>query len=318
MTMNIHPQLQPFLEAASQFPKADSVPVPVLRDLVRQASTAFPPVALPMGKIEDRHIPGPAGDLRVRVYEPASGTPAPVIVYFHGGGWVVGDLDTQDMICRGLCHGADSVVVSVEYRLAPEYPFPAAPNDCWAATLWAAEHAAEIGGIPGRLAVAGDSAGAVLAAGVALRARDRGAPALAGQLLIYGSCNYPTDETASMRELKDAPLLSLQDLDFFWAQYLSDPRAEQNHPLASPLRAPSHHGLAPAFIVTAENDPSRDDAERYGNKLVAAGVPVQMRRYLGMVHGFISWLGVIDSAQEAIDDSSDWLRARFADARGGS
>lgn len=317
MTLNIHPQLAPFIAGAAQFPKVESVPVSTLRDLVRQATAFFPQVQLPIGAVSERTIAGPAGALRLRIYTPATGTPAPMLVYFHGGGWVVGDLDTQDMICRGLCHAAESVVVSVDYRLAPEHPFPAAPDDCWAATLWAAAHAQEIGGTPSLLAVAGDSAGAVLAAGVALRARDAGGPALCAQLLLYGSCNYPSQETASMRELKDAPILSASDIHFFWRHYLANPEVSQHDPLASPARAASHAGLPPAFVQTAEIDPSRDDAERYGQLLVAAGVPVLTRRYTGMVHGFVSWLGLIDGAQAAIDDAGDWLKVRFAAAAAG-
>lgn len=175
-----------------------------------------------------------------------------------------------------------------------------------------------MGGDPARLAVAGDSAGAVLAAGVALRARDAGAPVLVGQLLVYGSCNYPSypdGPPPSMIEHAAAPMLRVGDLDFFWGHYLRDPATEQDHPLASPVRAPSHAGLVPAFIQTAECDPSRDDAERYGAVLKAAGVPVEVRRYAGMPHGFLSWLGVIDGARTAINDASAWLKARFAAAR---
>lgn len=315
--MNIDPQLTPFLAGATAFPKAGSIPVTELRALVRQASTAFPPPALPIGAVEDRTIGGPGCDLRVRVYTPAGEGPFPVIVYFHGGGWIVGDLDTQDMICRGLCHGAGSVVVSVDYRLAPEHPYPAASDDCWAATAWAAANAAAIGGIPGCVAVAGDSAGATLAAGVALRARDAdGGPALCGQVLFYGSCNYPSDETPSMREFREAPFLRSEEVAYFWNTYLAAPETQQHDPLVSPIRAPSHVGLAPAFIATAETDPIRDDGEAYAHALVAAGVPVLTRRYLGMVHGFVSWLAILDGARLAIDDASVWLRMQFARCQG--
>lgn len=313
--MTIHPQLQAFAAGAAQFPKAGSVPVATLRDLVRQASTAFPPVTVPIGTVEDRSIDGPGGALPIRVYTPAGDGPWPVVVYFHGGGWVVGDLDTQDMICRGLCHGAQSVILSVGYRLAPEHPFPAAPDDCWAATLWADAHSGDLNGIPGQIAVAGDSAGAVLAAGVALRARDAGGPALRAQVLIYGPCDYPSLDTPSVREFRDAPILGADDALYFWGQYLSDPERERTNPLAAPVRAASHTGLAPAFVCVAEIDPSRDDAEAYGQTLMAAGVPVMMRRYIGMLHGFVSWLGMVDAAQDAIDDASAWLKMHFATAR---
>ncbi len=312
--MNIDPQFAPFLEGAAQFPKASSLPAPVFRNLVRQASTGFPKLDVPLGAIVDRTIPGPAGDVPVRIYTPAAGTPAPVIVYFHGGGYIAGDLDTQDMICRALCHGAGSVVVSVDYRLAPEHPFPAGHEDCWAATLWTAANAAAIGGIPGRLAVAGDSAGADLAASVALRSRDANGPALSGQVLIYGAGGYPSMEMESLRENRDAPFLHADDVLYFWNQYLSNPDVEQHDLRASPARAPSLAGLAPAFVLTAEADPLRDFGEAYGRKLVAAGVPVQTRRYPGMVHGFLSWIGMIDAARTAVDDASAWLTMQFARA----
>lgn len=315
--MNIDPQFAPFLEGAAQFPKANSIPAPVFRDLVRQASTGFPKLEVPLGAITDRTIPGPGGDLPVRIYTPIASAAAPVIVYFHGGGYIAGDLDTQDMICRGLCNGARSVVVSVAYRLAPENPFPAAHEDCWAATLWAAGNACEIGGIPGQLAVAGDSAGADLAAGVALRARDAKGPALCGQVLIYGAGGYPSGEPESMRENRNAPFLHADDVLYFWHQYLSNPEVDQHDLRASPGRASSLRDVAPALIVTAEADPLRDFGEGYGRKLVAAGVSVQMRRYPGMVHGFLSWLGVINAAHTAMNDASAWLRTQFARAAGG-
>jgi acetyl esterase len=176
-----------------------------------------------LASVEDRRIPGPAGELPVRIYTPEGDGPFPVIVYFHGGGWVVGDLDTQDMIARGLAAGAGSVLISVEYRLAPEHPFPAAPDDAFAATRWAAEHAVEIGGDADRLAVAGDSAGAVLACAVALQARDCGGPKLRAQVNFYGSCNYPSESTGSAREFENGPILTKDDVDHFWSLYLADP-----------------------------------------------------------------------------------------------
>jgi acetyl esterase len=309
--MKVHPQLQPFMEGLAHFPKAGSVPVETLRAIVSQSSTAFPPLPVPIGAITDRTIPGPGGEIPIRIYRPAATSTAPVIVYFHGGGWVVGDLNTQDMICRGLCHGAEAIVVSVAYRLAPEHPFPAAPEDCWAATQWIAAHVEELHALDGALAVAGDSAGAYLAAGVALRARDAGAPKISAQVLIYGGCNYPSAATPSSEEFVDAPLLSKQELEFYWTQYLSNPSVEQDSPLVSPVRAHSHEGVAPACILTAEIDPTRDDAERYGQVLVAAGVPVFNRRFNGLIHGFVSWLGILDGAQQAIDDAAAWLNIHF-------
>jgi acetyl esterase len=314
--MPLDPHIQALLSQSGDMAPARTFSPAQLRALVRQYSTAFPPLQVPLGDIIDREIPGPAGPLRVRIYHPRSAGPHPVAVYFHGGGWVVGDLETQDMICRGLCYGADCLVVSVDYRLAPEHPFPAAPDDAYAATCWVAEHAAEIGGDPSRLAVAGDSAGGILSGSVALRARDERGPAICAQVLIYASMNYELSApTASMRDYADGPLLSADDVEFFWSQYFTDPAADQNHPYACPARAPDHRHLPPAFIGTAEIDPTRDTAENYATLLRDAGVEVEQHRYTGMPHGFVSWLGVVDGAQHAMNDACAWLRKQFAAAR---
>ena len=229
----------------------------------------------------------------------------------HGGGYVVGDLDTQDMIARAFCAWGETVVVSVDYRLAPEHPFPAAPDDVFAALQWAVAHAAEIGGDPSRIAVAGDSAGGNLACAAALRARDEGGPALRAQVNLYGSCNYPSEDTASAREFAEGPILKKDDVDWFWEQYLTSP-AEQDDPQASPVRAASHADLPPAFIATAECDPSRDDAEAFAAKLESAGVQVEMKRYAGMVHGFASWVGFLPGARDVMQDASQFLKKHLA------
>lgn len=221
--MPLDPQIEAMLAQAPAWPPVSSMPIDELRANVRASSLAFPPLDVPLGAIVDDAIEGPGGPIPIRTYTPAGDGPFPGIVYFHGGGWVVGDLDTQDMIARGLAYGAAAVVVSVDYRLAPEHPFPAAANDAWAATLWVARHAASLGIDGARIAVAGDSAGANLAAGVALRARDAGAPRLSAQVMFYGSGNYPSEETPSSQEFANGPLLSRADVDFFWHQYLADP-----------------------------------------------------------------------------------------------
>ncbi|SNS86859.1 acetyl esterase [Sphingomonas laterariae] len=310
--MPMDPQIEAMLASAPAWPPVSSMPVEELRAAVRASSLAIPPLDVPLASISDDAIEGPGGPIPIRIYTPAGEGPFPGIVYFHGGGWVVGDLDTQDMIARGLAHGADAVVVSVDYRLSPEHPFPAAPDDAWAATLWTARHAAGLNIDPARLAVAGDSAGANLAAGVALRARDAGAPKLVAQAMFYGSGNYPSEETPSSEEFAKGPLLSRDDVHFFWRQYLADPDKDQHHPLASPIRAASHAGLPPAYMGTAEIDPSRDDGERYAAKLEAAGVPVETRRYAGMVHGFVSWLAFLPGARTAMDDACAFLKRQFA------
>lgn len=309
--MPLDPQVEALLPPEAEDFEMTTLPVDVLRKYVRDASTAAPPLDVPLASVVDRAIPGPGGDLPIRVYTPVGDGPFRVVVFFHGGGWVVGDLDTQDMIARALCHGATSVVLSVDYRLAPEHPFPAAVEDAWAATRWAADHARSLGGDPGRLVVAGDSAGANLSAAVALRARDQSGPALRAQLLFYGSCDYPSTETESARAFAKGPILTDAAIDYFWAQYLTDPTAEQDHPWASPARADRHDALPPAFVATAELDPTRDAGERYGALLERAGVPTTTRRYAGMPHGFVSWLGRVDRAQECIDDACAFL-ARHA------
>jgi len=279
----------------------------VLRKYVRDTSTAFPPLEVPLAGIADHEIPGPKGPLACRLYTPLGSAPFPVIAYFHGGGWVVGDLDTQDMICRGLAHGAQAVVLSVDYRLAPEHRFPAALDDAYAATCWAAEHAREIGGDPQRLVVAGDSAGGGLTAAVALRARDERGPGLRAQIIFYASCNYPSEKTESAREFAEGPILTAAAVDYFWHQYLEEPAVEQHHPWASPIRAASHRELPPAFVASAELDPTRDDCEAYAAALAQAGVATECRRYPGAPHGFVSWIGLADVAQRAIDDACAFL-----------
>ncbi|MFO0689064.1 MAG: alpha/beta hydrolase [Myxococcota bacterium] len=309
--MPLDPQVEALLQPAPEGFEMTSLPVDVLRKYVRESSTAYPKLAVPLASVVDRTIAGPGGALPIRIYTPTGAGPFPIVVYFHGGGWVVGDLDTQDMICRALGHGAKSIVVSVDYRLAPENRFPAAVEDAWAATVWAAANAGALGGDAARLAVAGDSAGANLSAAVALRARDEQGPRLRAQILIYGSCNYPSTRTPSCEQFASGPIITEAAIDWFWKQFLADPSVDQHHPWASPARAASHRGLAPAFVATAEMDPSRDDGERYGETLARAGVPTESRRYVGMPHGFVSWVGLVDQAQRCIDDACAFL-ARHA------
>jgi acetyl esterase len=298
------------LPPADAWPGAANMSVEKLRESVRAFSTMAGPLPVPLAGVRDQTVPGPAGPLGVRIYTPVGEGPHPLIVYFHGGGYVTGDLDTQDMIARALCAGAGALTVSVDYRLAPEHPFPAAPEDAYAAFRWAAAEAQALGADPQRLVLAGDSAGANLAAAVALMAREDGGPQARAQLLFYGSANYPDDMTPSAREFADGPILTGSDVAYFWAQYLRDPQAERDDFRASPYRAPRHDGLPSAFVATAECDPSRDDAERYGRKLADAGVAVQIKRYAGMPHGFVSWLGVVPAAQQAVDDACAFLAAR--------
>ena len=313
--MPLDPQIQAMIDMSPPMPALDSIPVDMLRAGVRQSSIAIPAIDVSIGKVYDRTIPGPGGELKVRVYQPQGTGPFPVLVYFHGGGFVVGDLDTQDSICRCLCYGASCVVISVDYRLAPEHKFPAAPDDAYAATLWAAKNAAEIGGDPTRVAIGGDSAGAILSGSVTVRIREQGGPKLLGQILFYGSMVYEIDApTKSLEEFKNGPWLRKEDITYFWGHYLPNLALDQKNPFACPMYASSHANLPPAFVGTAECDPVRDSAEEYAAKLKAAGVSVEQHRYAGMPHGFVSSVAVIPTARKAVDDAAAWLRQRFASA----
>lgn len=264
----------------------------------------------PVGRVENRTILGPAGEIPVRVYAPAGAGPFPTLVYFHGGGWVICDLDTHDALCRDLTNGAGCVTVSVDYRLAPESKFPAAVDDCVAALEWVAAHAGELGGDSSRLAVGGDSAGGNLAAVVAQVARQRGGPSLVFQLLIYPATDFTAD-TDSIRENSEGYFLTHDDMIWFREHYLTS-QDDRANPLASPLLADDLSGLPPALVITAEYDPLRDEGEQYGQKLRAAGVPVTISRYDGMIHGFLSFASAIEGGRRGIDEASAALRAAFA------
>lgn len=312
--MPIDPQIEAMLANAPPWPGVRNVPLDMLRKSVRDSSVAIPPAQdAVVAKVEDQTIPGPGGDLPIRVYTPEGTGPFPVTVYLHGGGYVVGDLDTQDMIARALCAWGETLVISVDYRLAPEHPFPAAPQDAYAALLWAAEHAGELGGDVSRLAMAGDSAGGNLSCAAALRARDENGPAIRAIVDIYGPCTYPFAPTASSQEFAEGPILTQDDVAWFWEQYLADPDTQKTDPQASPVLARTLAGFPPAFVATAECDPSRDDAEAFAAKLADAGVEVVTKRYPGMVHGFASWVGFLPGAREVLTDAGQFLKERLAD-----
>src|SRR5208283_5321353 len=267
----------------------------------RNFQELFVSLALPneWGTTEDRTIPGPAGSIPVRVFR--SGEPAlqPLVAYFHGGGWVFGDLDSYDSMCRTLARTAGAIVVSVDYRLAPEHPFPAAFEDCWAVTMWLATSGEELGGDPGRLAVAGDSAGGNLAAAVALRARDEGGPPLRAQLLMYPALD-PTMSTASYEENAEDPFLSRSEMEWCWPRYLGGTTSEPVS-YAAPAYAADLEGAAPAVIIAAGHDPLRDEAVAYADRLRSAGVPVELELYEDMVHGFLSFTRALDVARKGLE-----------------
>lgn len=310
--MPIDPQIEAMLAAVPPWPGVRGLPLEELRRSVRDSSMMLPAAEdAVVAHVGDRSIAGSRGAIPLRIYAPQGEGPFPVTVYMHGGGYVVGDLDTQDMIARALCAWGETLVVSVDYRLAPEHRFPAGIDDSWAALEWAAANAAEIGGDPARLAVAGDSAGGNFAAALGLMARDAGGPQLSAQVILYGSCNYPSEDLPSAREFASGPILASDDVAWFWEQYLTDPAVEQQDFRASPMRAQRHDGVAPAFIATAECDPSRDDGEAYAEKLRAASVEVVAKRYPGMVHGFASWVAFLPGAREVLQDAGQFLRAKF-------
>jgi acetyl esterase len=270
-----------------------------------------PPI--PMARVEAVEFPGPAGTLGGRLYVPHTQPPqgpAPLLVYYHGGGWVIGDLDTHDGPCRFLAAHSGAAVLSVEYRLAPEHPFPAAAEDAPAAFSWAVANAAELGLDPHRVAVGGDSAGANLAAVTCLQARDAGGPTPAMQLLIY-----PVTETAeelpSRRLFDHGFLLTRADMDFFEAHYLP-PGVDRTDPRVSVLRADDLAGLPPAYVATAGFDPLRDEGEAYALRLREAGVKVALQRHPGLVHTFANLTAVSRSSRHAMLEAAGALRLGLA------
>jgi acetyl esterase len=256
-------------------------------------------------------IPGPGGDIPARVYTPQGQGPHPVLMFFHGGGFVVLDLDSHDYICMRLAAGAACVVVSVDYRLAPEHQFPAGPDDCLAATRWAAAHAAEFGGDGSRLAVSGLSAGATMAAVTALRARDEGGPALRGQALFYPVTDYPTLLTASYQTYANGYGLTQDNMLWFWEQYLQTPAAG-THPYASPLRAESLAGLPPACVFVAECDVLHDEGAAYAQRMQQAGVATHFEVCRGTAHSFLKYAGVLPEVDAVLAKTYGWLRGVLA------
>jgi acetyl esterase len=264
----------------------------------------------PVDEVTDRAIPGPAGDIPVRVYRnDPGGAPQPVLVWYHGGGWVIGDLESADPTARKLANRSGATVVSVDYRLAPEHAFPAAVDDAWAALQWVAAHADEIGGDASRLAVGGDSAGGNLSAVVAMLARDAGGPALRHQLLVYPATDMVTDWESRRTNGSDY-LLTQKAMLWFENHYMGD--QDRKDLRYSPALAEDLSGVAPATVFTAEFDPLRDDGNAYAEHLAQAGVPCQHRCFDGMIHGFFGMGTITPVANEAVDEAAANLRAAFA------
>ncbi len=273
-------------------------------------TTAGPPI--PMARVEELAISGPAGAIPARLYDRAGkgSAPRPMLVYYHGGGWVVGDLDTHDGLCRFLAAATGALVLSVDYRLAPEHPFPAPVDDARAAFEWAVQNAAELGADPGRVAVGGDSAGGNLAAVVTRQARDAGGPQPAMQLLMYPATD-DVETWPSRRVFAAGFLLTEVDMDWFRDHYLPDP-ALSAHPDVSPFQAEDLSGLAPAYVATAGFDPLRDEAEAYVKKMREAGVAAALRCHPGLIHGFAQMTAISRTARAAMFEVAGALRMGLA------
>jgi acetyl esterase len=291
-------------------PVEESTPAEA-REAIRTRTAALGPFE-EVAAVADHRIPVAGDEITVRTYSPGGPGSHPALVYYHGGGWVIGDLYTHDGLCRSLTNAARCVVASVEYRLAPEAKYPVAPRDSYAALQWVVAHAERLGIDARRIAVGGDSAGGNLATVVALMARERGGPALVHQVLIYPVTDHAFD-TPSYVENATGYVLTRDGMRWFWNHYLQQ-ESQGREPYASPLRAQSLVGLPPALVVTAEYDPLRDEGEAYAARLRDAGVPVTLTRYPGMFHGFVRMTRILDQARTARDEIAGSLQKAFAAA----
>lgn len=279
-------------------------------DAARRNYDAAPrPEGDAVARVEDRTVPAAHGAVPVRLYATSTEAELPIVVFFHGGGWVLSSVDGHDHLARRLATLTGALVVSVDYRLAPEHPFPAPHDDCWAAVSWLAAHADEWGGDSSRIAVCGDSAGGNLAAGIALRARDEGI-ALALQALIYPCIDDDQSPYPSMRDNATGYFLTAADMRWFWDHFV--PATDRADGRAVPARAENLSGVAPAYVQTAEYDPLRDEGERYAERLDRAGVQTEVVRYPGVVHGFVARWSLMSRAHAALDDVALALRTALS------
>ncbi len=286
-------------------------PLPELRQQLLTMVKLMDEPAPPLPRVEDIRIPGPAGPMPARVYDPAgdAGGIRPAVAYFHGGGWVQGDIETHDGLCARLAQGSGALVVSLDYRLAPEHKFPAAVDDCVAAYRWLRAHGREIGADPSRIGVAGDSAGGNLAAVVSQLAAAEGLPVPAAQALIYPAVDFGLD-TPSHRELQDGHVIPRDRIVWYAEQYLRG-EADRNDPRAAPLRTTDLRGQPPTLVVTAGFDPLRDEGRAYADRLRGAGVDVVYREYPGQIHAFVSLTKAIPQGLECTREIADFLRQRL-------
>jgi acetyl esterase len=307
--------MDPKAQIVGEFVKSIRVPgyyppLPELRQQLRLMVSLMDEPAPELARVEDIRIPGPAGEIPARVYSSsAAKTPQPTVVYFHGGGWVQGDLETHNGLCARLARHAGVLVVAIDYRLAPENKFPAAVEDCFAAYRWIREKGRDLGADTTRVAVAGDSAGGNLSAVVSQLTASSGAPVPACQVLIYPATDASL-ETDSHRELVDGHVIPRERIVWYMQQYLRTD-ADRSDVRFSPLRAPSLKGQPPAMIVTAGFDPLRDEGRAYGDRLREAGVDVVYREYPGQIHAFVSLTKVIPQGMACTLEIADYLRRRL-------
>lgn len=301
--MPLDPEIAQMLQALEDVPPMESLPVNALR-----ASIAYPPLEsrTPVGSVEDLTIPAQGHALRARLYRPADPRSAGLMVFFHGGGFVFGNLDTHDHVCRDLCVGAGCALLAVDYRLAPEHRFPLPTDDCLHATRWAGEHAAALGFDAARIVLVGDSAGGNLATVTSLRLRDEGGPAVRAQALIYPVTNYHTPATSSYIENGTGYSLTRAAMVRFWNDYL-EAAEHALHPHASPLRAPDLSRLPRTLVQTAEFDPLRDEGEAFAHRLLDAGVTVTLWREAGLIHGFARMGPASAAARRAGARCAKWI-----------
>ena len=307
--MSLVPEYQAMLEALAAEP---GPPITAMTpEEARALYRMMRPVndGLAVGEVLERRIPGPAGEVPLRIYRPRSEGPHPLLLYLHGGGWVIGDLDTADAACRDLCATAGCVVISVDYRLAPEHRFPAAVDDCYAALEWVAGNGDALGG-NGRLGVTGESAGGNLAAVLCLKARDEGGPKIDFQLLLYPVVDDDLSRP-SYRENATGYILETDTMHWFWDHYCPDP-ASRSHPYATPLKAADHSGLPPALVMTAEFDPLRDEGNLYAETLAAAGTEAEVICYDGLLHDFFATAQQFKASRAAFETACASLRKALA------
>lgn len=307
----LDPQAEALLQQLIQgnVPSLSTLSPAEAREMTRSmALLAGAPEAV--ARVENLTVPGPGGQIPVRVYTPSGEGPFPVLVFYHGGGWVICDLDTHDSLCRSLANRASCVVVSVDYRLAPEHKFPAAVEDACAALQWVAHNARRINGDPNRIAAGGDSAGGNLATVVSIMARDQNGPSIKYQLLIYPVTDLSSSDLSVDRDRADGYFLTAADGEWFCEQYLNCAE-DRLDPRVSPLLTPDLSRLPPALVITAEFDVLRDQGEAYAKRLRKAGVSAKCTRYKGMIHGFMTMDGLLDRARDGIEEASAALRAAF-------